>query len=909
MATLLMRMLKARAVKRPFCRIFNYFKEFQMPSNEQQNEQNTPSLDDKVGEVINSASWTSQVKITLQVTHELVKAFNELNEHYRKDLESFNANFDKSQALYNDFVREKSTFEASYERILATLNDKTQSFENNVAKIEVLKTEIIATQENISKMSALITEQKNEITALVNAIDMQGINAKIDEINAKKTELSAFLPQFDEKKEELKVYLSQTKSDFEQYIADFRNDLDELDFVQKSQPNTGLKDQSWLDTSTGLINIFSKNSKIRFLQSDEPSEFAKLGNGWNKEGELFIFKAGLRGNEWVNLHLNPLEFDKIDFKQMDEPSKGDEVEGKAWLKMSPLNVFYLENRSFVQIDKKLVRFTSQTEPDAATETIQLNDIWKKSDDEVYICTNYTPAVMSEDEPSTITTPASAEWTALDEVYKMAKFKRSTLPSEAEIANDDETHDANKVQMRDLVFVFDENELYYCVKRNYKGDLSMIEKEQSTYLWVKKSDFEAKARFQGLDEPSELSHYDLWFCNNGKDNTKGTMKMCVISGTGALKPLSYVKKYAHYKQELAPAVKQNEFWYKPISDELYKGVRDEWVKIVPQQAIYYSHYIEKTNEQIMQDFNLSIPSDDEEWEKIKNDKQKIYRWFSRKFIDGKYQQNPQIIDISPEGDFVLASERFANTSFERFKEAVNENHFMTILGCMSGGNLILPVILDCDFADADNFTFYDKITELSDDEIFIVAQEWGSDFEWVDCHCGVEPFLWQNELNNRVKDIEKALLPDGNFSQKMLLNELIVPKYPQQIANKAYVDNQIFLQDIKSKTTDNEFVLCDLNEGLNFILGKNLKLVIEGNNPTNSKPYSTSNTYSLKVLQKADDLATLSGQSGVIVIEKANFLNLTLNAELFNIRVPLQALKELEILSYVIYNGKIHLSRV
>lgn len=71
-----------------------------MPSNEQQNEQNTPSLDDKVGEVINSASWTSQVKITLQVTHELVKAFNELNEHYRKDLESFNANFDKSQALY-----------------------------------------------------------------------------------------------------------------------------------------------------------------------------------------------------------------------------------------------------------------------------------------------------------------------------------------------------------------------------------------------------------------------------------------------------------------------------------------------------------------------------------------------------------------------------------------------------------------------------------------------------------------------------------------------------------------------------------------------------------------------------------------------------------------------------------------
>lgn len=864
-----------------------------MPTNEQtnQNEQaNIPSLDDRVSEVINTDSWTSQVKITLQVSHELVKAFNELNEHYRKDLESFNANFDKSQTLYNDFVREKSTFEASYERILATLNDKTQGFENNVARIEVLKTEITATQENITKMNALITEQKNEIAKLVNALDMQEVNAKIDEINAKKTELSAFLPQFDEKKEDLKTYLAQTKSDFEQYIADFRNDLDELDFVQTSQPNTGLKDQSWLDTSKGVINIFSKNPKIRFLQPDEPNEFAKLGNGWKKDSELFIFKAGIRGNEWINLHLNALEFDKIDFKQMDMPEANEQNEGRAWLKMSPLNVYYLENRSFVQIDKKLVRFTSQTQPNAETETIQLNDIWKKSDDEVFICTSYTPAVMSGDEPQSVTTPAKAEWTALDEVYKMAKFKRAILPSEAEIANDDETHDINKVQMRDLVFVFDENELYYCVKRNYKGDLSDAEKSENAYLWVKRSDFEANARFKGLDEPTELSHYDLWFQNNTKDNTKGTMKMCVISGKNALKPLSYVKKYAHYKQELAPAVKNGEFWYKPISDELYKGVRDEWFKIVPQQAIYYSKSVEV--EAVRNDKDFSEGS--ESGETKENITQHL--WNVRIFIDGKYQQNPQIIDYSAQNN------GFLETSLEAFKalddESLGELNFEAY--CVLKDSF--------DWLNADNFTFYDKITELSDDEIYIWAKEFGGDFQWQDCHCGFEAFLWQNELNNRVADIEKALLPDGSFTQKMLSNELIEPKYPQQIANKAYVDSQIFLQEIKSKTTDNEFVLCDLNEGLNFLLGKNLKLEITGDNPTNQQAYSASNLYSLKVLQKADDLQRLSGQSGVIVIEKANFLNTALNNNSFSIRVPLQGLRELEILSYVIYNAKIYLTR-
>lgn len=855
-------------------------------AKETQTEQGK-SFDERVNEALNSNSASEQIKTTLLVAFELVQSFNELNEHYKKDLERFNANFDKSQALYDDFVSQKSTFEAQYSSIINNLNQ-------NLAKSEQIKSDLDALNTSITAMSATITSQKDEIQSLVNSLNIDEINAKIADLKTKKDEITAFLPQFDAKKDELKAYLTQTKSDFEQYIADFRNDLDELDFVQTTEPNTGKKGQSWLDTSKGVINIFSQNSKIRFIQENEPQDFAKLGNGWvNNENQLFIFKAENKGNEWVMLHLNALDFDKVDFKQLDTPEANSDNEGKAWLKMSPLNVYYLENKSFVQIDKKLVRFESETQPNAESETIQLNDIWKKSDDEIFICTNIAGSEIS--------------WTPLNEAYKVAKFQRAVLPSDDEIANDDEITNDNKVQMRDLVFIVDESELYFCVKNNYSGG------DFSSFEWVKKADFEANARFKNQIQPQELRQYDLWFRLNA-DGVNGVLKSLNTQGQMKLKSLAYVKKYADFRQEIEPSfANDGDFWYKPFSNVLYKAVlirqaegnRIEWVKIEPTNAIYYSgsHTV---------DIQLS-PEEQEGLDENEHENGKItitiHDWKNRTF-NGVYDKNAVINDKSGVDDKGLGlMEALGKQSLETVAEFAKPS-FDGVFNLINGGISTTQTILlkNYDWLNLDNFSFYNNLIDLDDDEIFIVAKE-RSDFEWVDSdRADITPLLWQNELNERVKVLENLHLPNGSILQKVGLNELVVPQYPQQLANKAYVDDQILLAQIKAKTSDNVFIPCDLKEGLNFYLGKNLKIEITGDKSP-GVPYSTSQTYQLVTLQSESDLqGSLEGQSGSIVVENANFMSTTLS-ERFVSRVGLSSLRSIEIFSYTIYNGKVYLSRL
>lgn len=346
--------------------------------------QTIKDLDKRVQDVIDTNSFTAQIKTTLEVAWELVKTFAELNEHYASDMEKFNANHLKSEQLYNDFVAQKETFEASYDEILATLNDKSESFANSIQRVESVQNEIAELEKSLQAMAANISKQKDEIQRLVNSLDMPTIDKKTQILTQKAAQIEAFLPQFDAKKAEIEQLLPQIKTDLEQWVAQFRESLDEIDFVQEAEPLSGLNGQSWLDTSKGLINIFSANSKVRFVQSAEPTNFARLGDAWakseneNEQKSLFVFKTAKSLNEWQSLQMNALEFDKIDFKQLDEVEANAENEGKAWLKMDALKVYYLENKSFVQIDKKLVRFTSETEPNAASETIQLNDIWKKA---------------------------------------------------------------------------------------------------------------------------------------------------------------------------------------------------------------------------------------------------------------------------------------------------------------------------------------------------------------------------------------------------------------------------------------------------------------------------------------------------------------------------------------------------
>ena len=364
-----------------------------MPQTKEQNEQtkqelpNTAQtikdLDKRVQDVIDTNSFTAQIKTTLEVAWELVKTFAELNEHYASDMEKFNANHLKSEQLYNDFVAQKETFEASYDEILATLNEKSESFANSIQKVESVQNEIAELEKSLQAMAANISKQKDEIQRLVNSLDMPTIDKKTQILTQKAAQIEVFLPQFDAKKAEIEQLLPQIKTDLEQWVAQFRESLDEIDFVQEAEPLSGLNGQSWLDTSKGLINIFSTNSKVRFAQSAEPTNFARLGDAWckseneNEQKSLFVFKTAKSLNEWQALQMNALEFDKIDFKQLDEVDANAENEGKAWLKMDALKVYYLENKSFVQIDKKLVRFENDEQMNKAGETIQLNDIWKK----------------------------------------------------------------------------------------------------------------------------------------------------------------------------------------------------------------------------------------------------------------------------------------------------------------------------------------------------------------------------------------------------------------------------------------------------------------------------------------------------------------------------------------------------
>lgn len=858
-----------------------------MPTND---EQTPKSFDERVNEALNSNSVSEQIKTTLLVAFELVQSFDELNEHYRKDLAQFNDNFAKSNELYQNFVDEKTKFEANYTQILETLTQTSKEFQNEVARVESLKNSIETLKGNIEVMSENIALQKKEIEKLVNSVDLASIDERITLLNAKKAEFDEFLPQLDTKKAEFNAFVEQEKVNLEQFIAQFRDSLDEIDFVQSSAPVSGLNGQTWLDTKKGVINIFSPNPRVRFTQKDEPTNYARLGDAWLKNDEanslspqLFLFLTKTSGNEWHALQMNALEFDKIDYKQESEPEANAGNESKCWLRMNALNVYYLENRSFVQIDKKLVRFVSENEPDAQTETIQLNDIWKKSDDEIYICTAYTPKLTKDDEPQSVLSPAKATWTLLEEAYKTAKFKRASLPSDDEIANDDESDDTTKIQMRDLVFVVDKNELYYCVKNSFDGS------ENEGFSWVKKANLTANARFKGLNEPLELFENDMWFKTKSDDlqtqeATEGVLNVLKPkTQTPSWVTLAYAKKYAAFKSELKPDekyCKNYDAWYRPYSNELY---------------IFYNgyfHFVNKCNAFVR--FEVKMQSQNELGEQVES---VHYNWIMRKFAGWQSIVSPNQNRSFGDMPLVIDNARVTDKSIEPVIERYS-------------GGIVFPIILNnYDWQVGDDLLYFTKINELSDDEIYIcfnIAQR----FEWIKAanQNDIAAFAWQNELEKRVSVVENLLLPDGVVREIVQKNELIVPSYPQQLVNVAFLngalgelDEKITRKDEEYQTNFSDAVVVDdekLQVSLNFSYGKNFSVDLTNATKTN---------YELLVANDENSLNELQGQSGVIAVKGANKLKTTLGAG-FNVRVALQGLGELEIFSYVIFESNIRLTR-
>lgn len=873
-----------------------------MPTN---NEQTPKSFDERVNEALNSNSVSEQIKTTLLVAFELVQGFDELNEHYRKDLAQFNDNFAKSNALYQSFVDEKTKFEANYEQILETLTQTSKDFQNEVARVESLKNSIEVLKNNIEVMSENISMQKKEIEKLVNSVDIAGIDERIALLNTKKDEFDAFLPQLDAKKAEFNAFVEQEKVNLEQFIAQFKDSLDEIDFVQKSAPVSGLNGQSWLDTQKGLINIFLPNERVRFCQKDEPNNYTRLGDAWYKNDEqsgispqLLLFMQKTNGNEWHSLQMNGLDFDKIHFKQENEPDTYKN-EGLSWLKMNPLNVYYLENRSFVQIDKKLVRFVSENEPDAQNETIQLNDIWKKSDNEIYICVVYQPKITQANDPQVTLIPAKATWILLEQAYQTAKFKRASLPSDDEIANDDESEDSSKVQMRDLVFVVDENELYYCVKNNYDGS------DKEGYSWVKKADLMANARFQGLNEPTELFENDMWFKTKSdnlqtQEATEGVLNVLKPkTQTPAWVTLAYAKKYAAFKTELKPDAKyckDYDAWYRPYSDELY---------------IFYNGYFNFVNkcnafildetQKITQSGSVTPPAGGGGGVgggggAIPSEPTYIYKykWLMRKF----YGWNSRV--TSP-----FSLDKISIQSDES-RPAPELMKYST--------NAVFPFIFSqyqtAAWRNGDDLLYFTKINELSDDEFYICLNVTQS-FEWVRAknQSDIKAFAWQNELEKRVSLVESLLLPDGVVREVIQKNKLIVPSYPQQLVNVAFLNRSLSTLKYKLTRQNDEYqysegngIVVDdetLKVSFNFCYGKNFSVDLS---------FKTKTNYELVVANDEDTLINeLQGQSGVIAIKGAQKLKTTLGSG-FNVRVGLGGLTELEIFSYVIFENKVRLTR-
>ena len=756
-------------------------------------------------------------------------------------------------------------------------------------------------------MATNISKQKDEIQRLVNSLDMPTIDKKTQILTQKAAQIEAFLPQFDAKKAEIEQLLPQIKTDLEQWVAQFRESLDEIDFVQETAPLSGLNGQSWLDTSKGLINIFSANSKVRFAQSAEPTNFARLGDAWckseneNEQKSLFVFKTAKSLNEWQALQMNALEFDKIDFKQLDEVEANAENEGKAWLKMDALKVYYLENKSFVQIDKKLVRFTSDTEPNAANETIQLNDIWKKSESEVYICTSYTPKVpaqTSENSEQTPEIPAKAEWTLLELAYKHAKFKRASLPRDDEIANDDETGDLTKIQMRDLVFVFDENELYYCLKTSYDGTNA----ENAEYAWVKKADLIANARFKGASEPQELFENDLWFKTKSDDKqsadgTSGVLKVLKPKNPKAQwRSIAWVKKYAAFKSEVRPDTKyckDYDAWYRPYSDELY---------------IFYNGYFNFVNKcNAFMPFVVEIKLQAEstaqgaestaQGEQQETPPQTKTFWKMRKFQGWQSIAMPRF------------NAKAQEMLFQKDTQAVDGESLEPQLEFFSG-SVILPVINEQKaWQDSDDLSYFSKINALSDDE-FMLCMNVASVYEWVDAiyQNDIKAYEWQNELEKRVKIIERLILPDGILAQKVQANELIAPKYPQQLVSVSALNSalatlyeQIARKDESYHTNQSDAVVIDSGDTpkvmLNLSYGKNFSIDLTSETKTN---------FALCV-QGVEILNELQGQTGIIAVKGAKKLKTALGTG-FDVRVALQGLGEFELFSYAVYGDKVRLTR-
>ena len=458
--------------------------------------------------------------------NELVEKFKELEEKIA-DIRAF---VDLSKVNIDNLTKE---FVLIYETKFLEFEQKFNSLKTDVS----------------SSLNDIILDIDTKKGQLLNEFN-SSVDDNIKKLNDTKQD---FLTTVEKTKEESIQEIKNLSDDLNKFILS-ADKLEEITFVQKDTPkqNEAKENDSWLDTSKGVINIYEKNPKVRFNQSDNPTFYASLYDTFHKNNkiadvefnEFYMFLQTINGKEW--LKTNEEAF-KAEYQQALKPNADISKPNQTWFEMDYLEVYYRENNAWVQISKKLeqARFIQDTEP-TENQNVKLNDIWKKSDDSFFM-------FVAVNEEGNITN----KWIALEKVYLYAKFMQTNEPVSVE--------GKFSVDMFDLWFKCDFSKFYVYEKVGENG-------VDSIFDWTLLSEAKAKAKFKGEIPPNELLVGDLHFKHLANDKYQGEMfSYEAKSYEYRFVTLKAIEKYSSFKQEVFPNVnesKNDDILYRPYSKEYY-----------------------------------------------------------------------------------------------------------------------------------------------------------------------------------------------------------------------------------------------------------------------------------------------------------------------------------------------------
>lgn len=576
-----------------------------------QDEVTNESLLQKIEVALNTnANFTEQIRLSLLALNEILHSHKLLEENYAflieecgallNELESKKGSLD---AKANEYLNEFKTLLENARLLNEQNTQNTELSTQNLEQSKTLRTECEEILREITK-KALEFETQLEFLKQVSEVELPKIEGLLDDINSKTDEINALFEskkeetinsfktlasealqkatelkesffneintardEFLQKQSEINEDLNLLKSDIEnkqnealslidEKINSFDKKYTSIKYLSPDEPqdNATRLNDIWLDTKNGILRTFVKNPLFSHFGTTYPDFLAKRSDLWvNDLNELFCLR------EDVDLNLDFLKVNEValeaKFKQNAQPDLSEASLGDIWFKCQPFEVYYLENKSWVQIHQKLVRFKQESEPIANEgNVIEINDIWQNTTNNLF----YIYANISKEEGDT------KEWIQLGQAFNYTKFKGPDFP---EIANDESEDVANKALMRDLYFKCDESEIYICLDEN------------GTKFFKKVSLAKEEAKYKQSTEPKPLKENVLVFKNESDDeNEDGFYKGVVY----AYKPqnyedkwlrLSYLKKNAHFNDndtfEISTKyARAYDIWYKEKEDKVF-----------------------------------------------------------------------------------------------------------------------------------------------------------------------------------------------------------------------------------------------------------------------------------------------------------------------------------------------------